>query len=56
MKKNSQNHKISYIRSYLFPLAKDSCQGDSGGPLMNLIQENGVNKYEWIGVVRYNTF
>ena len=42
-----------YIRSYLVPLAKDSCQGDSGGPLMNLIQENGVNKYEWIGVVSF---
>ena len=42
-----------YIRAYLIPLAKDSCQGDSGGPLMNLIQENGVNKYEWIGVVSF---
>ena len=31
----------------------DSCQGDSGGPLMNIINENGQSKYEWIGKVSF---
>jgi len=31
----------------------DSCQGDSGGPLMNIRQENGESKYEWVGIVSF---
>ena len=34
---------------FFFSLAHDSCQGDSGGPLMNIRQENGESKYEWVG-------
>ena len=34
---------------HFFLLAHDSCQGDSGGPLMNIREENGESKYEWVG-------
>ena len=37
------------LTTIFFLLAHDSCQGDSGGPLMNIREENGESKYEWVG-------
>ena len=48
--KTSIHQYINFIKlSFFFLLAHDSCQGDSGGPLMNIRQENGESKYEWVG-------